>query len=271
MKTATIASEATSTPVRRSVLIVPQMSSGSSAGAFLQRAQRLGASDTVRELRRGRTHPCRYNGHPHARASPGRTRDNLAPRHDAQARPTGARNRIHTVSGRSIDLLDPNPEDIRVEDIAHALGREGRFGNQIRAFWSVADHALHVRELILDAGRPDLAFAALHHDSHEAYLRDLLRPVRDLIGPAYEQITRRFDAAIAQALGFDPALLDDPLIADADLAAAHIEARAFGYPIMRALPDQIPLTPRPLRSHGPAVARDLFLRVHRHDARRQHR
>lgn len=193
----------------------------------------------------------------------------LALAHATRDRPSTARTRIHTVSGGSIDLLDPQADDVRLQDIAHALGRICRFGNQIRAFWSVADHALLVRELVLDAGRPDLAAPAQHHDSPEAYLGDVLKPLRDLIGPAYEQITEAFECAIADAFGFDAALFSDPLLAEADLAACHIEAQAFGYPIVRPLPDHIAVTPRPLRSRGSAIARDLFVLTHNHDARRR--
>jgi 5'-nucleotidase len=85
---------------------------------------------------------------------------------------------LDTASGRKLDLDDPQPDQICLEDIASALSKVCRFGAQPLTFYSVAQHAMHVSRIIAECGRPDLALAALHHDSHEAYLCDLPSPVR---------------------------------------------------------------------------------------------
>jgi uncharacterized protein len=77
---------------------------------------------------------------------------------------------LDTVSGRKLDLDDPKPDQICLEDIASALSKVCRFGAQPKRFYSVAQHAVHVSRMVEDGGRPDLALAALHHDSHEATL-----------------------------------------------------------------------------------------------------
>jgi 5'-nucleotidase len=67
------------------------------------------------------------------------------------------------VSGRVINLADPDPTTITIEDVAHALSMQCRFAGNVSRFWSVADHALLCSDLICEAGRAELALAALHH------------------------------------------------------------------------------------------------------------
>jgi hypothetical protein len=85
---------------------------------------------------------------------------------------------LDTASGRKLDLDDPQPNQICLDDIASALSKVCRFGAQPQQFYSVAQHAVHVSRIVEDDGRPDLALAALHHDSHEAYVCDLPSPVK---------------------------------------------------------------------------------------------
>lgn len=113
---------------------------------------------------------------------------------------------LDTFSGARLDLDDPRPDQIRIEDIASALSKICRFGAQATRFHSVAQHALLVTTFVSDAlGRPDLALAALHHDSHEAYACDIPRPLKLKLRAGanlvYEQTCERLDVAIAGALG----------------------------------------------------------------------
>jgi len=99
---------------------------------------------------------------------------------------------IQTFSGGSIDPLNPLPEDINIEDIAHALSNQCRFTGHTRAFYSVAQHSVLASiyaedvdpELAKQAfpsctvGR-DLAKLMLMHDASEAYLMDLPRPLKN--------------------------------------------------------------------------------------------
>lgn len=136
---------------------------------------------------------------------------------------------LNTASGARIDLSDPDPASIRIADVAGALSRICRFGAQIEQFYSVAEHALLVSRLVVEAGRPDLALAALHHDSHEAYICDLPTPVKRCLGDSlseYRLLGDRLDDAIAAALGFPRPRndLDEAVIKRADRRALLAEA-----------------------------------------------
>src|SRR5215211_9476558 len=85
---------------------------------------------------------------------------------------------IDTASGVRLDLDNLRPEDIRIGDVAGGLSKVCRFGAQARKYYSVAQHALLVRRLVVEAGHPELALVALHHDSHEAYLCDIPSPLK---------------------------------------------------------------------------------------------
>lgn len=112
---------------------------------------------------------------------------------------------IDTASGVRLNLDDPRPEDIRIEDVAGGLSKVCRFGAQPLEYYSVAQHALLVRQLVGEAGYPELALVALHHDSHEAYLGDVPTPLKKKVRQVtnvYDQASRALDLAIAEAFGF---------------------------------------------------------------------
>jgi uncharacterized protein len=112
---------------------------------------------------------------------------------------------IDTASGRRLDLDDPRPEDIRIEDVAGGLSKVCRFGAQPIEYYSVAQHALLVQRLV-EAGHPELALAALHHDSHEAYLCDIPSPLKRKISAdtdVYDEACKTLDRVIADAFGFE--------------------------------------------------------------------
>jgi uncharacterized protein len=80
-----------------------------------------------------------------------------------------------------------------------------RFGAQPLEYYSVAQHALLVQRLVVEAGDPHLALAALHHDSHEAYVCDIPKPLKKKIREAtdvYDGICKALDGVIAEAFGF---------------------------------------------------------------------
>ena len=113
---------------------------------------------------------------------------------------------IDTASGVKLNLEDPQPEDIRIEDVAGGLSKVCRFAAQSLQYYSVAQHALLVRDLVAKAGYPELVLAALHHDSHEAYLCDIPKPLKSKISAstdAYDRVCDAFDVAIAEAFGFE--------------------------------------------------------------------
>jgi len=84
---------------------------------------------------------------------------------------------VETYTGGSFDLFDPDPEDVRLPDIAAGLAHTCRFGGHCRTFYSVAHHSLHVSRELADAG-PRLALLGLLHDAGEAYVGDVPRPLK---------------------------------------------------------------------------------------------
>lgn len=87
---------------------------------------------------------------------------------------------IQTYTGRKFYPLDPSPEDVDIIDIAHALSMTCRFSGHCRAFYSVAEHSVHMARFAdgyLDG--PEVALWALLHDASEAYLPDVCRPIKD--------------------------------------------------------------------------------------------
>lgn len=106
---------------------------------------------------------------------------------------------ISTATGRQFWPLDPRPEHVAVRDIAGALSRLCRFGGHCRSFYSVAQHSVHVAELVAEQV-PEAALWALLHDAAEAYLLDLPRPIKYASGmEPYREAEARVKAAIASA------------------------------------------------------------------------
>jgi 5'-deoxynucleotidase YfbR-like HD superfamily hydrolase len=135
------------------------------------------------------------------------------------------------LSGRRLDLLDPSPLDIEIEDIAHGLARVARWNGQTVGanIYSVAQHCLLVEALArarvprLDAAR---RLAVLLHDAPEYVIGDMISPFKVVIGDAYKAVERRLLAAIHLRFGLQaqsPPELEQ-LIKAADRQAAYLEA-----------------------------------------------
>jgi 5'-deoxynucleotidase YfbR-like HD superfamily hydrolase len=148
---------------------------------------------------------------------------------DRQGAPPRAWQRM--LSGRRLDLLDPSPLDIEVEDIAHGLARVARWNGQTIGdhAYSVAQHSLLVeRILTLQHGEclPLLRLATLLHDAPEYVIGDLISPFKAVIDTPYRRVEERLHGAIRLRFGL-PADLPQPMqahIKKADQAAAYFEA-----------------------------------------------
>jgi len=152
---------------------------------------------------------------------------------------------IDTYSGLRLDFTAPTPESICIEDIAAGLSKVCRFGGQALAFYSVAQHALLVRELMIGAGRTDLALAALHHDSHEAYACDIPKPLKRVLDNTYERICEGLDNAISARLGiprFARGSEERTLIKEMDDLALDIESNRLLNCAGRATTESAPPT-----------------------------
>ncbi|HEX4891341.1 MAG TPA: HD family hydrolase [Alphaproteobacteria bacterium] len=135
------------------------------------------------------------------------------------------------LSGRRLDLLDPSPLDIEIEDIAHGLSRVARWNGQTIGPWpfSVAQHSLLVLA-IYDHLQPRAEarwrLAALLHDAAEYVVGDLISPFKAAVGSDYKGLEQRLDNAIRLRFGI-PALLPEGVagnIKRADRASAYFEA-----------------------------------------------
>jgi len=135
------------------------------------------------------------------------------------------------LSGRRLDLLDPSPLDIEIEDIAHGLARVARWNGQTRGdcAFSVAQHCILaesiVRELKPRCGTA-LRLTALLHDAAEYVIGDLISPFKTAIGLDYKWFETRLARAIHLRFGLpaDPLPTDAALIKRADHIAAYFEA-----------------------------------------------
>jgi hypothetical protein len=143
----------------------------------------------------------------------------------------GARAWQRMLSGRRLDLLDPSPLDVEIEDIAHGLARVARWnGQSVGAhIYSVAQHCLLVEAMArtrvprLDRSR---RLAVLLHDTPEYVIGDMISPFKVVIGDAYKAVELRLLTAIHIRFGLPPKLPPEvtALIKFADRQAAYLEA-----------------------------------------------
>ena len=159
------------------------------------------------------------------------------------------------LSGRRLDLLDPTPLDIEVEDIAHGLAFVARWNGQTRGDWpySVAEHSLLVEQIFTRQTGADAKWqmAALLHDAPEYVIGDMISPVKSAIGPGYAEMDARLTAAVHLRFGL-PAVLP-PQIKRAIKAADRLSAWAEAVEIAgfdRAEADRLFGTPNPALLDG---------------------
>jgi 5'-deoxynucleotidase YfbR-like HD superfamily hydrolase len=135
------------------------------------------------------------------------------------------------LSGRRLDLLDPSPLDIEIEDIAHGLARVARWNGQTKGDYafSVAQHCLVVERFVREL-RPKcgvaLRLTALLHDAAEYVIGDLISPFKTAIGLDYKAFENRLSSAIHVRFGLpaDAPSADVVLIKQADRISAYFEA-----------------------------------------------
>lgn len=146
------------------------------------------------------------------------------------------------LSGRRLDLLDPSPLDVEIEDIAHGLARVARWNGQTAGdhIFSVAQHTLLVEEIARRrCGAVDrrLGLALMLHDAPEYVIGDMISPFKAVMGGAYKTVEHRLLAAIHLRFGLPPTLPDETvkIVKDADRGAAFLEAtRLAGFAVAEA-------------------------------------
>jgi len=176
------------------------------------------------------------------------------------------------LSGRRLDLLDPSPLDVEIEDIAHGLAFVARWNGQTRGDWpySVAEHSLLVDDLFHEMNPESPArwrLAALLHDAPEYVIGDMISPVKSAVGPGYKAMDMRLTVAVHQRFGLPPVIPQTikQRIKRADRISAWAEAvriagftkaeanRLFGAPRHKPA-EAIRIDLRP-----PSVVKDAFL------------
>ncbi len=135
------------------------------------------------------------------------------------------------LSGRRLDLLDPSPLDVEIDDIAHGLARVARWNGQTvgpHAF-SVAQHSLVVEDIVhrlKPQTEPRWRLAALLHDAPEYVIGDMISPFKAALGIDYRRFEERLERAIHIRFGLPPKLPSEikALIKTADRVSAYFEA-----------------------------------------------
>jgi 5'-deoxynucleotidase YfbR-like HD superfamily hydrolase len=162
---------------------------------------------------------------------------------------------VSTFLGNRFYPTSPRIDDVAIEDIAHGLAYQCRFNGQTRAFYSVAQHSLMVMRLVPE----HLRRAALLHDAAEAYLGDMVKPLKNLF-PEFSRIETQVMRIIGHRFDVDLGQMDAS-IKQADLIALATEKRDLMPHSTEAwanLQDVAPL-PESLRPMAPMPAKAAFL------------
>lgn len=128
---------------------------------------------------------------------------------------TAMENWIETASGLKYHFLDPQPDEIDIQDIAFALSNKARFSGHTQ-FYSVAEHSVAVAYRL----PKHLRLAGLLHDAAEAYLGDIPSPLKAVL-PDYRALEKLNEVAIASKFDVN---LKHPDVKDADRRALFTEA-----------------------------------------------
>ncbi len=162
---------------------------------------------------------------------------------------------VSTFLGNRFFLTRPHIDDVAIEDIAHGLAYQCRFNGQTSTFYSVAQHSLMVMSLV----PATLQFQALLHDAAEAYLGDMVKPLKHLF-PEFSVIESRVMEIIGQRYAIDLSHLD-PAIKRADLIALATEKRDLMPHSTEAWSYLEGIDPLPdvIEPMGPQAAKNAFL------------
>jgi Predicted hydrolases of HD superfamily len=166
---------------------------------------------------------------------------------------------IELVSGKFFYFLEPKEEDFVIQDIAHALANTCRFTGHCNRFYSVAEHSVHVSNLLSGTG---LELDGLLHDASEAYLPDVASPIKQFL-PDYNAIEDRLLKAIFSKWGLEYPF--HPAVKHCDLVMLSTEAH-FLLPSQGNVWDLWDYRKRPPVAAGtkpscvePSVAKTMFL------------
>jgi len=128
---------------------------------------------------------------------------------------------MHTYGGEKYWPMDPLPEEVKLETVAHHLALRCRYNGATRGFYSVAEHAVYVSRLV----PAWCALEALHHDSSESYNGDLIRPLKYTpeFAEPFKKVEELNDKAVASRFGLVFPWPDPVKKADEMVTAAEVE------------------------------------------------
>ena len=170
---------------------------------------------------------------------------------------------IETYSGNRFDYskLEENEYDIR--DIAHCLSLQCRYNGHCLSFYSVAEHCCHVsdtlyKEQTTKTLRETIALAGLMHDATEAYVGDVVAPLKRLL-PQFKSIENDIAFYIEKTFGYAPFHHDDPVIKDVDMRILVEEHKAIMGGDNLWATDSLKPTGAKIQLWSPREAEDRFL------------
>lgn len=158
---------------------------------------------------------------------------------------------IQTYAGIHFDLLDPQPDMVDIRDIAHSLAHQVRFNGHSRDFYTVAEHSIHVSHLV----SPDSRLQGLLHDAAEAYVGDMVTPLKNII-PEFRIREDRVWRAIAEKFHVSPLLSPEVKRADSQMLMA--EAQQLLGEVLPGWGVDVPPAGVILRKWSPKVAKWEF-------------
>lgn len=128
---------------------------------------------------------------------------------------------IYTFKGNQFYALDPHPEDIDIQDIAHATALTCRYSGHCNTFYSVAQHSVILSKNV----SKEHALSALLHDSAEAYMTDIPRPIKYMLGEEFREIEDHIYRVIAEKFGAEHPLPEE--VHKLDHNIVHDEAKVL--------------------------------------------
>jgi hypothetical protein len=128
---------------------------------------------------------------------------------------------------RFLDVFDPDPEEIVIEDIANSLGMLCRYNGHVPRFYSVAEHCVLMANYAFEVERSTMfSFAVLMDDAPEAYIGDMTRPMKQRL-PEYRTIDDRFGEVIRRKFGIDSSMFHEDMLREYDSRMLRTEMDAM--------------------------------------------
>lgn len=160
---------------------------------------------------------------------------------------------LQTHSGKCFWPLDPRPDEVDIEDIAHSLSMRCRYGGHVTKFYSVAEHSVHVSMHVPQ----EFALWGLLHDAAEAYSADVPRPLKRNL-PDWKPIEAGIMLAVCRHFGLPE--VEPAIVKQIDFAMTTDERAALMKPCHRDWGDLPPKVGAGIVGYTPPRARGLFLR-----------